>query len=153
MLICDHPFCLIIGMSPGIVLVMPRHRLGHKSAPGIVPSQLDVQGHLVLEAVGGEGKVLSCRSTAVLCPFFQGTRTACPLSYLSARARAWRLHRPPGKYLAFYTATVDSFRSVSELLLTTLDFFLWLQIIFPNYLQIVLVILKKTAFKIQNLQI
>jgi len=61
-------------MSPHIVLVMPRNHLGHESAPGIAPSWLNIQGHLVLGAVGGEGKELRHRSTAVLCP--SGTKNS-----------------------------------------------------------------------------
>lgn len=53
-----HP----IDMSPAIVLVMPRNFLGSKSDPGISPSLLNIQDHLVLGAVAGKDKELSCRS-------------------------------------------------------------------------------------------
>lgn len=66
-----HP----IDMSPATVLMMPKNCLEHKSDPGISPSQLNTQSHLVLGAVAGKDKELRCRSTAVFCPFLQGTRS------------------------------------------------------------------------------
>lgn len=114
-LICDHSFCIIISMNPGILLV---HHLGC-----VCPKDPFQPAEFTRSPCPG-----GCRGRLpkALCLFIQGPRTSHILLYLLAQTTAWCLRRPPSKCQVVYTATVDSFVSVIELLLTTLDFFLWL---------------------------